>query len=153
MNAPRYFPKGEKKSKIPQGARRDENRRTLNFPNLHRDFRKTLADCGDNVEFCPVLRKQNTPAPRKVSVRTEKFRWRSSSSSSSSSSSRKRLASNSNQGSPNTQTLPTLTLFLPLQVHGSWLVFFRALLGSRIVLGQCVEISGEDNCLISCWWK
>ena len=37
------------------------------------------------------------------------------------------LESNSNQGSPNTQTLPTLTLFLPLQVHGSWLFFCRAL--------------------------
>ena len=42
-------------------------------------------------------------------------------------SSRKRLASiNSNQCSPNTQTLPTLTLFLPLQVHGSWLVFLQS---------------------------
>merc|ERR1711966_487122 len=46
--------------------------------------------------------------------------------SSSSSSRSRRLASNSNQGSPNTQTLPTLTLFLPLQVHGSWLGFLQS---------------------------
>ena len=36
------------------------------------------------------------------------------------------MASNSNQGSPNTQTLPTLTLFLPLQVHGLWLVLLQS---------------------------
>ena len=74
MNAPRYFPKGEKESKIPQGARREENGRILNFPDLYHVFRKTSADCGDNVEFYPLFRKQNIPAPRKVSVRTEKFR-------------------------------------------------------------------------------
>ena len=49
------------------------------------------------------------------------------------SSSRKRAASNSNQGSPNTQTLPTLTHSL---LTGTWrllsIVFLQSSLGSRI---------------------
>ena len=44
---------------------------------------------------------------------------------------RKRLASNSNQGSPNTQTLPTLTLFLSLQVHGIYPLRFFTDLSSK----------------------
>ena len=36
-------------------------------------------------------------------------------------------ASNSYQVLPNKQRLPTLTLFLPLQVHGLWLGFFAEL--------------------------
>ena len=46
-----------------------------------------------------------------------KFRWRRSS---------KRSASNSNQGPPNTQTLPTLTLFLPLSTGAWFMVGFFA---------------------------
>ena len=50
-----------------------------------------------------------------------------------------------NQGLPNTHTLPTLTLFLPLQVHGSWLGFCRALIGSRIPRGVGFSTDGMNS--------
>ena len=52
---PKYSSKGEKESKNLQGARRGENRRTLHFPDLYPIFRKTLADCGNNVESPPFI--------------------------------------------------------------------------------------------------
>ena len=77
---PQILSERRKKTENSVGRRRDQNRRTLNFPDSHPIFGKTSADCGDNVEFRPLFRKQNTPAPRKVSGQTEKFCWRSSSS-------------------------------------------------------------------------
>ena len=53
----------EKRIENSQGARRHENRRTINFPSSHPKFGKTPADCGDNAEFCTLFRKQNTHAP------------------------------------------------------------------------------------------
>ena len=73
MSAPRYFPKGEKELKILQGARRDENRRTLNFPDLHPVFVKNVADCGDKVENRPSFREIKKRAPKKFSFVDEKF--------------------------------------------------------------------------------
>ena len=73
MSAPKYSPKSKKESKIPQGARRDEHRRTLNFPDSHAIFRKTLADCGDNAEVCPLLRKKMYPPPEKFQAERKSF--------------------------------------------------------------------------------
>ena len=79
-SAPQILSERRKRTENPAGRRRDENRRTLNFPDSHPIFGKTSADCVDNVEFCPLFRKQNILAPGKVSGRTEKFHWHSSSS-------------------------------------------------------------------------
>ena len=87
------------------------------FPGLHPIFRKIPADCGDKERIALYLEdKTNVPSEKFPAEEQQQQR-----------SSRKRLASNSNQGSPNTQTVPSLTLFLPLQVHGSWLGFLQSL--------------------------
>ena len=81
---------------------------------------KTQADRGNKVE--------NRSLSRKQTIRIlEKFQSRSS----------RRSASNSNQGSPNTQTLPTITLFLPLQVHGSWLGVIQSSRWKSDFIGNC----------------
>ena len=111
----------------------------LNFPDSHPIFRKTSVDFGDNVEFCPSFRKQNSPAPRKGSGRTEKFWSRISSRS-------RCLAGNSNQGSSTNKKSQRSHYVSPyVQVHGSWLGFCRVLIGSRIIWDDICCISSPTN--------
>ena len=43
----------------------------LNFPDSHPIFRKTPADCGDNVENHSLFRKQNKCSPEKFPAQEE----------------------------------------------------------------------------------
>ena len=95
----------------------------LNVSDSYPIFRKTPTNCGDKVEIRPLFRKLNKRAP-------EKFHggkvW-ALVAVAAAGNDRLEYYCISNQGSPNTQTLPTLILFLPIQMHGSWCEFFAEL--------------------------
>ena len=66
MSDPQILSERRKKSKIPQGARRDENRRNLNSPDSHPIFRKKLRPIVSITQnFALHLGNKTHPPPEK----------------------------------------------------------------------------------------